>query len=102
MQISFANESIPPLPVVAASTLLLEPESILENAPIVESVPVAELTHEPERTIVPASENVESIEQTRKPRRRKLFDRQIKLSDGLMQKNIQNVAVHTIASYRTH
>ena len=71
-------------------------EPLAESAPMTEVLPPPELQEEGLSKVL---EVTELPEVTRSRKKRKLFDRQIKLSDTLMRKYIQNVTAHTIVSY---
>ncbi|KAK9297943.1 hypothetical protein QLX08_008479 [Tetragonisca angustula] len=85
------EENLPPM-------LPTEPlaEPLAESAPMTEVLPPPELQEEGLSKVL---EVTELPEVTRSRKKRKLFDRQIKLSDTLMRKYIQNVTAHTIKEH---
>ncbi|KAK1132735.1 hypothetical protein K0M31_014113 [Melipona bicolor] len=81
------------LPLTLPIELLAEP--LAKPAPITEVLPPPELPSELQQGL-PVIEVTELPEVKRSRKRRKLFDKQTKLSNTLMRKYIQNVTAHTI------
>ncbi|CAK9807869.1 hypothetical protein ANTPLA_LOCUS5542 [Anthophora plagiata] len=75
----------------------IEPSSVLLPEPVAETIPTRNLVAEVQK-VLPDLSNVELTRVT-KNKKRKVFDRQIKLSSTAMRKCISNVRAHTLEQY---